>query len=86
MAILLDTPVNLGKGQISAHMVSDESLVELHQFAKDLGLKKQMFQITESGFARYNINISKRLQAIDKGALEASPAAFMKASRDLSRD
>ena len=84
MAILVDTPVNLGKGIISAHMVSDKSLKELHTFAKNLGLKKNMFQITDGGFTRYNINIPKRLKAIDLGAKEASPAEFMIASRRLS--
>ena len=84
MAILVDTPVNYGKGRISAHMVSDLSLKELHQFAKGLGLKKDRFQVTDSGFAHYSINIAKRLRALEMGAREAGAAEFMKASRSLS--
>ncbi len=86
MAILLDTPVSHGRGNISAHMVSDDSLEELHQFASKLGLKKTSFQVTDLGFAHYDINIPKRLKALDMGAVEAAPAEFIKASRDLSRD
>ena len=85
MAILLDTPVNYGKGKIVAHMVSDESLEELHNFAKRLGISRDLFHVTDSGFARYHINIPKRLRAIELGAKEAGPGEFMKASRDLSR-
>ena len=84
MAILVDTPINYGKDRITAHMASDFSLKELHLFAKKLGLKKDKFQVTDSGFAHYNINIAKRLKAIDLGAIEAGPAEFMKASRNLS--
>ena len=84
MTILVDTPVNYGNGKISAHMVSDSSLKELHQFAKRLGLKKDRFRITDSGFASYNINIAKRLRALELGARAEGAAEFMKASRSLS--
>jgi hypothetical protein len=80
MAILVDNPVNLGKGKIFAHMVSDTSLKELHRFAKKLGIKRDMFQMSDSGFPYYAITISKRLQAIEKGAKEAGPIEVTKAS------
>ena len=84
MTILVDTPVNYGNGRIYAHMVSDSSIKELHQFAKRLGLKKDSFRVTNSGFAHYSINIAKRLRALEMGAKAAGAAEFMKASRSLS--
>ncbi len=85
MAILVSNPVNHGKGNITGHMVSDSSLKELHGFAKQLGIKKDRFEITSSGFAFYNINIPKRLQAIELGAKEATAAELMKASLKMSK-
>ena len=85
MSILVDNPVNHGKGVIEGHMVSDSSLKELHQFAKNLGIKKREYEITSAGFGFYKINIPKRLKAIDLGAKESSAGELMKASLKLNK-
>ena len=42
--ILVDEPFEWTPGMWWAHMVSDQSLDELHQFAAQLGLKRSWFQ------------------------------------------
>jgi hypothetical protein len=50
------------------HMVSDESLEELHEFAATIGLKRKAFQ----GVSRphYDLRPSKRRLAVSMGAQE----------------
>ena len=84
MAILIDQPVNYGKGMIYSRMVSDVNLKELHNFAKALGLKKNNFEVTNTGHAFYKVTISKRFQAIEKSALEADVGVVMKAAKNLN--
>lgn len=85
MAILVDQPINHGKGNITAHLVSDSSLKELHEFAKKMGIKKELFHTTASGFSYYQVNIPQRLRALDNGARDAKPGEFLKASLNLSK-
>ncbi|SIO90880.1 DUF4031 domain-containing protein [Nocardiopsis sp. JB363] len=45
MSILVDTPVWPGpRGWLFAHLVSDESLDELHAFARGLGVPERAFE------------------------------------------
>jgi len=85
LSILVDNPVNLGKGIIEGHMVSNSSLKELHKFAKSLGIKKSEYAMSSGGFAFYKVNIFKRLKALELGAKEASATELMIASQKMSR-
>ena len=44
MTILIDEPIWLFRGERWAHLVSDESYEELHQFAESIGIPKRSFQ------------------------------------------
>jgi hypothetical protein len=44
VAILVDPPIWRWRGRTWAHLVSDESLEELHAFADRLGLRRAWFQ------------------------------------------
>jgi Protein of unknown function (DUF4031) len=50
------------------HMVSDESLEELHEFAATIGLKREAFQSTSR--PHYDLRPSKRRLAVSMGVQE----------------
>lgn len=55
---------------IMCHMMSDESLEELHNFASKLGLKREWFQ--NDSAPHYDVCKSKRAEAVKLGAKELS--------------
>ena len=65
--ILVD-PIRRHQSGEWCHMVSDESLEELHEFAATIGLKRKAFQ----GVSRphYDLRPSKRRLAVSMGAEE----------------
>jgi hypothetical protein len=65
--ILVD-PIRRHQSSEWCHMVSDESLEELHEFAATIGLKRKAFQ----GVSRphYDLRPSKRRLAVSMGAQE----------------
>lgn len=70
MAVYVDEAVWEWKGQKWCHLLAD-SLDELHAFAKQIGLKKAWFQEPpKTKYPHYDINESRRLVAIKKGAIE----------------
>ena len=73
--ILVD-PIRRHQSGEWCHMVSDESLEELHEFAATIGLKRKAFQ----GASRphYDLRPSKRQLAVSLGAEEVG-------TRDLVR-
>lgn len=44
-------------------------LEELHQFAEDIGLKREWFQTGRSGFPHYDLTKNKRRQALNQDAV-----------------
>lgn len=63
------------------HMVSTESVEELHAFARALGLRRNWFQFRSDrrhSVPHYDVCISKRLRAMTLGAVAVS-------ARDLAR-
>ena len=65
--ILVD-PIRRHQSGEWCHMVSDESVGELHEFAATIGLKRKAFQ----GVSRphYDLRPSKRRLAVSMGAQE----------------
>ena len=55
---------------IMCHMVSDESVEELHAFAQQLGLKKAWFQYAPGKLPHYDVSLGKRKLALEMGAKE----------------
>lgn len=72
MTILIDEPIWPFRGERWAHLVSDESYEELHQFAQGLGISKH-------GFQGDHYDIPKRLWdvAVDAGALPTDPRVLV---------
>jgi hypothetical protein len=65
----------------TGHLISDESLEELHAFAKKLGLKKSWFQ-EKSGrnyHPHYDLTtLNKREDAAKRGATYVSPQTLLR--------
>jgi len=65
VAILVDPAVWPWRGQSWAHLVSDDSFQELHEFAARLGLPRRAFQGDH-----YDVPAPLRAQALALGAQE----------------
>lgn len=63
MAVLVDRAIWRWRGRTWAHLVSDSSYDELHEFAARLGLQREWFQGDH-----YDIPASVRAEAIALGA------------------
>lgn len=55
--------------RVWSHMGAD-SLEEMHQFARKLGLKRSYFQISSSGIPHYDVTEKVRAKAVKMGAEE----------------
>ena len=63
LSILVDSPEWEWRGQLWCHLVSTESLDDLHAFAAALGLHRQWFQ-NQPAFPHYDITVYKRQKAL----------------------
>jgi hypothetical protein len=57
-------------------MVSDRSVVELHAFASEIGLKRRWFQ--DGPRPHYDLRPSKRRLAVTKGAKEVNTRVLVR--------
>ncbi len=64
----------------ASHMFSD-NLGELHTFALKLGLKRSWFQ-AKRNFPHYDLTLSKRKQAVRRGAKEVDREFMVKKLRN----
>ncbi len=70
MAVYVDDPVTLWRGQRWAHLMAD-TLEELHAMAAQLGIPLRAFQDRASG-AHYDVSATSREQALRLGAVAIS--------------
>jgi hypothetical protein len=61
--------------QRACHLIAD-TLEELHRLAESIGLKREWFQISNSGLPHYDLTESKRVLAINGGAIALEPKEF----------
>ncbi len=66
--ILVDRPLWFAHGRRFSHLVSDESLDELHSFAARLGLPRRAFHLDH-----YDLPDEWWSRALEHGALEVDP-------------
>lgn len=77
MAILVDDAIWPHDGRRWAHMVSDVSHEELHDFAERLGIPRRGFQGDH-----YDVPTEWRLRAIELGAQPVSSRELLRRLRD----
>jgi hypothetical protein len=63
------------------HLISDNNLNELHEFAIKIGLKKEWFQ--DHKFQHYDIWNSKLNKALENGAIKISSKEIIKKLRRI---
>lgn len=75
--ILVDNLTDYAKSPLGprawCHMVSDTSLVELHEMAAKIGMKRAWFQVDH-----YDLVASRRAAAVRLGAAEVSSKELVK--------
>ncbi len=77
MAILVDKPIWLFRGERWSHLVSDTSYEELHNFAQQLNIPRRAFQGDH-----YDIPERIWMQAIYLGAIPTEPRELVKRLRE----
>jgi hypothetical protein len=66
------------------HLVSDESLDELHEFADKIGLKRHWFEGLRKGHPHYDLMRSKKQLATDEGAITVSSKEIVKICKKMA--
>lgn len=84
MTVYVDNEKIAWRGQIWCHLVAD-SLLELHTFAKKLGLKFSWFQ-DQASYPHYDVTISVRFRALEMGAIEADRAVLLACCKALKAE
>lgn len=75
MTVYVDPAIHKWRNDLWGHLTSDGGLEELHVFAQSIGLKREWFQDpVEDGISHphYDVNVSKRALAVERGATEQS--------------
>lgn len=73
------TPIRCFKNG-SCHMIAD-TLEELHDMAKKIGLKREWFQNTKT--PHYDLTVSKRAMVVKLGAIELALRDFVEKKRSI---
>lgn len=76
MAVLIDEPRWWWRGRRWCHLVSDESLEELHAFAASVGIPERAFQGDH-----YDIPEERRAILVEAGATEVSSRELLRRLR-----
>lgn len=84
MAVYVDSEGILWRNRLWCHLVAD-SLNELHEFAGQLGLKRQWFQ--DRGFyPHYDVTVAVRMKALRCGAIDADRPTIVDRSKLLRQE
>lgn len=70
MAVYVDAAIHTWRNRLWCHLIADDE-DELHEFARQLGLKRESFQ-TQSSLDHYDITKELREVAIEMGAVQLS--------------
>lgn len=66
------------------HMIAD-TLEELHKMARQIGLRREWFQGSRS-FPHYDVSLSRRHEAIRRGAVKLGRKEFVARMREIRRN
>lgn len=76
MTVLIDEPLWWWRGRRWCHMVSDDSLDELHQFASSVGIPRRGFQGDH-----YDVPEEYRREMVAAGAVEVGSRELLRRLR-----
>lgn len=81
MAVFVDNARVEWRGRLWCHLVAD-SIEELHEFAKILGMRREWFQ-HDASYPHYDITIETKVRALRMGAVEGSRSQIIGCARKL---
>lgn len=81
MAVYVDNVRIAWQGKRWCHLVAD-SLEELHDFARCLGLKRRWFQ-HQASYPHYDVTVAVREKALAMGAIDGDRLAIVTCARVL---
>lgn len=84
MAVYVDNVRVEWRGRRWCHLVAD-SIDELHDFAKELGLQRAWFQHAAS-YPHYDVTVEVRARALERGAFAGSRMQIMTCARKLKAE
>lgn len=84
MAVYVDNERIAWKRREWCHLVAD-ALPELHDFARQLGLRRAWFQ-ERASYPHYDVTMAIRARALGMGALHADRAQLMACCRRLKAE
>lgn len=76
MTVLIDTPLWPKHGTVWAHLVSDESIRELREFAERTGLPPRSFDLDH-----YDVPVERYDELVAAGAVPVSPRELVERLR-----
>ncbi|GAA2237678.1 DUF4031 domain-containing protein [Herbiconiux moechotypicola] len=77
MTVLIDVPIWPAHGTIWGHLVSDDSLEELHSFAREAGLPERGFDLDH-----YDVPVERYDELVAAGAHPVSNRELVERLRD----
>ena len=80
MTVYVDKARNGYRRMIMCHMIAD-TLDELHAMAEAIGMRREWFQPTS--FPHYDVSLSRRSEAVQRGAVELERREFVLVMRKL---
>lgn len=84
MAVYVDNARVKWRGRLWCHLLAD-SIEELHEFAKKLGLRRNWFQHAAS-YPHYDVTLEIRQIALSMGAIEGSRTEIITCARTLKTE
>lgn len=84
MAVYVDNVKVEWRGRLWCHLVAD-SIEELHDFARKLGMRREWFQHAAS-YPHYDITITSRIRALNLGALSGNRIQIITCARKLKAE
>lgn len=84
LAVYVDNVRVAWRGRMWCHLVAD-SLQELHEFAKQLGLRRSWFQHSAS-YPHYDVTVEVRELALEMGACHGNRIQIISCARRLKTE
>lgn len=84
MAVYVDNAQVEWRGQLWCHLVAD-SIDELHDFARKLGMRRAWFQHAAS-YPHYDITVESRVRALRLGAVTGNRIQIITCARKLKEE
>jgi len=84
MAVYVDKATFKWRGRLWCHLVAD-SLVELHDFAKTIGMREEWFQV-DVKYPHYDLHQDRREIALQHGAVVVDRRTLIFVARKLKKE